>query len=91
MRRLDAMEIHDRLSRLVNILEWVATDVTASFDEKMRAHQIGTMVNTMIDHNSTGDLIKADLEFANTIWFSYTSTLTGSNVPIQVKRLIEPE
>jgi hypothetical protein len=86
---IDRFEIDNRLQRLHSILEWVSSDVTASFEEKLLAMNHMGLIEIAIMNNRNGQGNKADLIFANSLWDSYTNALTGSNVPIKLKRLVE--
>lgn len=81
--------IYDRLSRLQQVIEWVLTDVTASFDEKIGASRDHDRIEEIKLFVVKGCLIKADLEWANVKWEYYTENLTGSNVPHQLRQLID--
>jgi hypothetical protein len=86
---IDAIEIEIRLRKLLKIIHWVECDITASFGEKMIANSDRQTIDSILYRNSCKELSRDDLITANKIWYDYISTLTGSNVPLKIKRLVE--
>ena len=82
-------EISNRLSRLMQVMEWVLTDVTASIDEKLEASRDHTQVEELQMFVEKGCLTKNDLEWANAKWEYYTDNLTGSNVPQHLLKMTD--
>jgi len=89
MDKLAMVDIDKRLNRLLKVVEWVCTDVTSSLGEKAQASADYSLSEAWVVFNLNGNLSRNDLVSANELWEKYIINLTGSNVPLYIKRIVE--
>jgi len=75
MDKLTEKDIDIRLNRLLELIDCILTNVTASIEEKEGASFDKGVVYSLVADNLQGKLRRSDLSQANRLWEYYTGQL----------------